>query len=86
MADFITFLMNENKDKLARDIINNHNSDIEMNEEEFKSYIKIINKWIIDEKVKNIKEELKSVTDINRKKELMDMITNIKRGSENNGK
>jgi len=86
MADFITFLMNENKDKLARDIINNHNSDIEMNEEEFKSYIKIINKWIIDEKVKNIKEELKSVTDINRKKELMDMITSIKRGSEYNGK
>jgi len=86
MADFITFLMNENKDKLVRDIINNHNTDIEMNEEEFKSYIRIINKWIIDEKIKNIKEELKSVTDINRKKELMDMITNIKRGSENNGK
>ena len=86
MADFITFLMNENKDKLVREIINNHNTDIEMNEEEFKSYIKIINKWIIDEKVKNIKEELKSVTDINRKKELMDMITNIKRGSEYNGK
>ena len=39
-----------------------------------------------DEKIKNIKEELKSITDINRKKELMDMITNIKRGSEYNGK
>jgi len=82
MADFITFLMNDNKDKLVRDIINNHNTDIEMSEEEFKSYIKIVNKWIIDEKIKSIKEELKSVTDINRKKELMDMITNIKRGSE----
>jgi len=82
MADFITFLMNDNKDKLVRDIINNHNTDIEMSEEEFKSYIKIVNKWIIDEKIKSIKEELKSVTDINRKKELMDMITDIKRGSE----
>ena len=82
MADFITFLMNDNKDKLVRDIINNHNTDIDMSEEEFKSYIKIVNKWIIDEKIKSIKEELKSVTDINRKKELMDMITDIKRGSE----
>ena len=86
MADFITYEMNYNKDKLVRDIINNHNQDIEMNEEEFINYIKIVIKWIIDEKVKSMKNELKSVTDINRKKELMDMITNIKRGSDNDGK
>jgi len=86
IADFITFLMNDNKDKLVRDIINNHSESIEMNEIEFMNYIKIVNKWIVDEKIKGIKEELKSITDINRKKELMDMITNIKRGSEDNGK
>jgi len=86
IADFITFLMNDNKDKLVRDIINNHSESIEMNEIEFMNYIKIVNKWIVDEKIKGIKEELKSITDINRKKELMDMITNIKRGSDNDGK
>ena len=86
MADFITYEMNNNKDKLVREIINNHDSDIEINDEEFLSYISIVNKWVKDTKINDLKLELKTVTDINRKKELMDMITKIKRGSESYGK
>ena len=86
MADFITYEMNNNKDKLVREIINNHDSDIEINDEEFSNYISIVNKWVKDTKINDLKMELKNVTDINRKKELIDMITKIKRGSESYGK
>ena len=86
IADFITYEMNNNKDKLVREIINNHNSDIEIKDEEFFNYTKIVSKWVKHTKINNLKSELKNVTDINRKKELMDMIAKIKRGSENYGK
>jgi hypothetical protein len=46
---------------------------------------KVIN-GLKETKINNLKVELKNETDINRKKELMDMITNIKRGSGYNGK
>ena len=82
MADFITYEINNGKEKIIKDIINNHNLDIEMNDEEFTSYIKIVKKWVKDKKINNLKSELKSVSDINRKKEIMDIITKIKRGSE----
>lgn len=82
MADFITYEINNGKEKIIKDIINNHNLDIEMNDEEFTSYIKIVKKWVKDNKINNLKSELKSVSDINRKKEIMDIITKIKRGSE----
>ena len=38
------------------------------------------------DKINNLKIELKNTVDINRKKELMDLITKIKRGSESYGK
>ena len=56
-----------------------------MNEIEFRNYIKIISKWIKDNKINELKEKIKNEVDINRKKELMDMITKIKRGSVENG-
>ncbi len=82
LADFISYEVNNGKEKIINNIIANHNSDIEMSEEEFINYIEIVNKWIKNVKINNLKIELKNVTDINRKKELMDLITKIKRGSE----
>lgn len=82
LADFISYETNNGKEQIIKDIIRNHNNDIEMTEEEFLNYIEIVNKWIIDTKIDNLKIELKKETDINRKKELMDLITKIKRGSE----
>ena len=82
LADFISYETNNGKEQIIKDIISNHNNDVEMTEEEFLNYIDIVNKWIIDTKIDNLKNELKRETDINRKKELMDLITKIKRGSE----
>jgi len=81
LADFITYEINNGKEKIVMDIINNHNTDIDMTEEEFRNYISIINKWIKESKINDLKLQLKNEVDINRKKELMDMITKIKRGS-----
>ncbi|MBQ3021157.1 MAG: DNA primase [Bacilli bacterium] len=86
LADFISYEINNGKEELIKNIINNHDSDIEMDESEFTNYIKIVNKWVIDSKISNLKVELKNETDINKKKELMDLITKIKRGSEEYGK
>ena len=86
LADFISYETNNGKEQIIKNIISNHNNDIEMCEEEFLNYIEIVNKWIIDSKIDNLKIELKKETDINRKKELMDLITKIKRGSEEYGK
>ena len=86
LADFISYEVNNGKEEFIKNIISNHDNDIEMNEMEFNNYIEIVNKWIIDTKINNLKNELKNETDINRKKELMDLITKIKRGSEEYGK
>lgn len=82
LADFISYETNNGKEQIIKDIISNHNNDVEMTEEEFLNYIEIVNKWVVDNKIDNLKIELKRETDINRKKELMDLITKIKRGSE----
>lgn len=82
LADFISYEVNNGKEKIINSIVSAHNNDIEMNEEEFKNYIKIVYKWIKESKINALKIELKKVSDINRKKEIMDMITKIKRGSE----
>lgn len=79
LADFISYEINNGKESIIKSIISNHNNDIEMNEEEFLGYISIVNKWMIDSKINNLKLELKSVTDINRKKEIMELITNMKK-------
>ncbi len=86
MADFITYEMNKGKDGIIKEIINNHNNDVEMNIEEFMEYIKIIRKWINTSKINSLKVELKTVNDINRKKEIADIIARIKRESEEYGK
>ena len=85
LADFITYETNNGKESIIMEIINNHNNDIEMSEEEFRNYISIISKWIKNTKINELKEKLVREVDINRKKELMDMITKIKRGSDLNG-
>ena len=82
LADFISYEVNNGKEKIINSIVSAHNNDIEMNEEEFKNYIKIVDKWIKESKINDLKIELKKVNDINRKKEIMDMITKIKRVSE----
>lgn len=86
IADFISYEVENGKESIIKAIISNHNNDIEMNDEEFNNYIDILKKWIKTKRIDNLKNELKNTSDITRKKEIMDMITNIKRGSEEYGK
>ena len=86
LADFITYEINKGKENIIKEIISNHNDDVDMTEEEFCNYLIIINKWMSENKIKDLKLEMKKVTDINRKKEIMNMITNIKKRSEEYGK
>ena len=86
IADFISYEVENGKDNIIKNIIANHNNDIEMNEDEFHNYVEIIRKWINTSKIDSLKTELKNTSDITRKKEIMNMITNIKRGSEEYGK
>mgnify|MGYP004478603763 CR=1 FL=1 len=79
LADFISYEINNGKEDIIKKIISNHNNDIEMSEEEFDGYISIVNKWMIENKINKLKLELKNVTDINRKKELMELITSMKK-------
>ena len=79
LADFISYEINNGKEEIIKNIISNHNNDIEMSEEEFDGYISIVNKWMIENKINKLKLELKNVTDINRKKELMELITSMKK-------
>ena len=79
LADFISYEINNGKEDIIKNIISNHNNDIEMSEEEFYGYISIVNKWMIENKINKLKLELKNVTDINRKKELMELITSMKK-------
>ncbi|CDA52947.1 unknown [Clostridium sp. CAG:533] len=44
--------------------------------------IKYIKKWDNEEKIKELKEEIKKITDINEKERINDLIIKIKRGSE----
>ena len=79
LADFISYEINNGKEEIIKNIISNHNNDIEMSEEEFDVYISIVNKWMIENKINKLKLELKNFTDINRKKELMELITSMKK-------
>ena len=86
LADFISYEIDNGKEGIIKSILSNHNNDIELSIDEFNNYLNILKKWVTSDKIKKLKDELKQSTDITRKKELMDIITNIKKGSEEYGK
>ena len=54
-------------------------------EDDMKSVLSIVKKSIMEEKIKEIKEEIKNELDVNRRKRLFEKIIEIKRGCvENN--
>ena len=86
IADFISYEVENGKESIIKTIISNHNNEIEMNDSEFNNYVEIVRRWIKTNKIDRLKKELKNTTDITKKKEIMDVITNIKRRSEEYGK
>lgn len=84
IADFISFeITSEHYETVLRII--NDNEKTEPIYEEFDNYIEIIHRWIKDEQITTLMNEMKMEPDINRKQELNDLVINLKKESENNG-
>ena len=52
---------------------------MEPNYEEFDDYLEAIKKWIKEEQINKLKEEIDKETDINRQIELNDLLMKLKR-------
>ncbi|MBO4601263.1 MAG: DNA primase [Bacilli bacterium] len=84
-ADFITYLANKSdmQDIVTR-IISNY-GDIEITDELFNEYIKAEKRKILTAEIKEIKEKIKGEKDINKKIELGNELTRLKKEVDNNG-
>ncbi|MBR1416626.1 MAG: DNA primase [Bacilli bacterium] len=86
IADFISYITpNQDLYQIVLDIMDANDNDL--NELEFDNYVEVINQKSNEIKIKLLKEEIKKELDLNKKKELLEEITKIKRGSvinENN--
>lgn len=86
IADFTSFIMmNEEIYPYVLEIIN-ENAELEVDEDQFNKYIDIILKEYQKDEIKKLKEQIKIEMDINKKVELLEKLTKIKKGSvENEG-
>ena len=84
-ADFITYLANKSDmQEIVTRIISNY-GDIEITDELFNEYIKAEKRKILTAEIKEIKEKIKSEKDINKKIELGNELTRLKKEVDNNG-
>ena len=81
VADFITYVSSFDYSDLILKIINNINKVMT---DEFDIYVNYIKIWINEEKIKEIKEEIKKLTDVNEKERMNDLIIKLKRRGEDN--
>lgn len=80
IADFMTYINDlEYKNDIYR-ILNDYQDKIIA--DDFDNFVGIINKWIRENKIDKLKEQLKIETDIKKQEELNDLIIKIKKGSE----
>ena len=79
IADFISYISaNQELYPTVLEIIDTHEEVLD--DKEFDSYIKVYNHKNIELKIKRLKIKLSKELDINKKKEILEEITNIKRG------
>jgi len=79
VADFISYISsNEELSKIILEIIDTPNE--QLNDKEFDSYIKVYIHKHEELKIQKLKEQLSKELDIDKKKQLLEEITNIKRG------
>ncbi len=81
IADFISFEMKSIYYETVLRIINKY-EEIEPNYEEFDDYIEATKKWIKEEQINKLKNEIDDEPDINRKQELNDLLIKLKKESE----
>ena len=78
VADFISYTESYPYSDLILKIL----SIEDYSPDDFEMLIKYIKNWDNEEKIKELKEEIKKITDINEKEKINDLIIKIKRGSE----
>ena len=81
IADFISFEVKSTYYDIVLRIINQY-EEMEPNYEEFDDYLEAIKKWIKEEQINKLKEEIDKETDINRQIELNDLLMKLKKESE----
>lgn len=78
IADFITYEISSNHYEDVLSIINN-NINVELNDADYVGIIEKIKKWIDEERIVELKEQLKNETDINQKLKIADEIAKLKK-------
>ena len=79
IADFISYMTNNQElYDIVLEIIDTHEE--QLNDKEFDSYIKVYKQKNEELKIKRLKEKMAKELDINKKKKILEEITNIKRG------
>ena len=85
-AEYLTFTENYPEVcEVVKDIIKEVHVD-EFKEEDMESLLKIVKGVLDKERIKELKEEMKTELDINRKKRLFEEIINIKKGCVSDGR
>ncbi len=85
IADFITYLSDKIEiQSIVSEIVSNY-GDIEITDELFNEYIKAEKRKIINREIKELKDRIKNEKDINKKIQLGNELTKLKKEVENNG-
>ena len=85
IADFITYLADKIEiQTIVSEIVSNY-GDIEITDELFNEYIKAEKKKILNKEIKELKDRIKNEKDINKKIELGNELTKLKKEVDNNG-
>ena len=85
IADFITYLSDKIEiQSIVSEIVSSF-GDIEITDELFSEYIKAEKKKILNKEIKELKDRIKNEKDINKKIELGNELTKLKKEVDNNG-
>ena len=79
VADFISYTESYPYSDLILKILSNENPIYE----DFESYIEYIRAWDNEDKIKELKDEMNNITDINEKEKIINLIIELKRRSGN---
>ena len=85
IADFITYLSDKvEMQSIIIDIVSKY-GDLDINDELFGEYIKAEKKMLLNKEIKEIKAKIKNEKDVNKKIELTEELTKLKKEVESNG-
>ncbi len=85
IADFITYLSDKvEMQSIIIDIVSKY-GDLDINDELFSEYIKAEKKMLLNKEIKEIKTKIKNEKDVNKKIELTEELTKLKKEVESNG-